>query len=215
MILSLRLLDYWLIYLDLGLGINNKTEFHCLWPWKSCRMLSLLLWKQLARCLSVVINLFLETLFLKRVAHCVKVHSVLIRNSWESIKTFLSLLIFLFVPEYVVNPSVEVLRDILRLKCLSHVYHEEVGVVLAPRRQLDIVNYLSILFLSKVDSIMVDKELRTIEELGDQLSHVGMVVECRVDGVLQRVETSIWRVQLFSMQLNQALKIRSYPTEVV
>jgi hypothetical protein len=76
---------------------------------------------------------------------------------------------------------------------------------LAPWRQLDIVNYLSILFLSKVDSIMVDEELRTIEELGDQLSHVGMVVECRVDGVLQRVETSIWRVQLFSMQLNQAL----------
>jgi hypothetical protein len=76
---------------------------------------------------------------------------------------------------------------------------------LAPQRQLDIVNYLSILFLSKVDSIMVDEELRTIEELGDQLSHVGMVVECRVDGVLQRVETSIWRVQLFSMQLNQAL----------
>ena len=52
---------------------------------------------------------------------------------------------------------------------------------------------------------MVDEELRTIEELGDQLSHVGMVVECRVDGILQRVETSIWGVQLFSMQLNQAL----------
>ena len=62
---------------------------------------------------------------------------------------------------------------------------------------------------------MVDEELRTIEELGDQLSHVGMVVECRVDGILQRVETSIWGVQLFSMQLDQALKIRSYPTEVV
>ena len=146
--------------------------------------------------------LFLVALFLHRIPYCLNVYPVLICDPWERVEWLLCLALSLFVPEYVVDPAVDILADILWLECLPHVYDEQVWIVHAPGRQFHIIHYLSILLLPEVDPVPVDEELGAVEELWDELSHVRMVSERRADWVVQRVEASVWRVQLLSMELH-------------
>jgi hypothetical protein len=142
-------------------------------------VLTLLLRKQLTGCLPIVIYLFLVALPLQGVTDCLQVDPVLVRDAGERVECPLSRLpLSLLVPEYIVDPAVQILRHILRLKGLSHIDHEEVGVTLAPGRQLHVVNVIAILLPAEVDSVVVDEELWAKEELRDQLSHVCVVVEC-------------------------------------
>ena len=181
LVLPLRLLNHGLIHLNLGLRIDDQVELHGLSPRQSSRVLPLLLGKQLTRRLSIVVDLFLEALSLHGVADSVQVEAVLIGDAGERVEALLGLSLSLLAPEDVVDPAVEVLRHILRLKGLPHVYHEQVGVILTPGRQFHVVDHLTVLLFPEVDLVVVDEELRTVEELGDQLSHVCMVVQCRVD----------------------------------
>lgn len=59
----------------------------------------------------------------------------------------------------------------------------------------------SVLLFAEVDLVVVDEKLGAVEELRDEFPNVCVIVQCRMNRVLQRVEAAIGRVKLLSMQL--------------
>ena len=141
----------------------------------------MLLFKQLQRCLSKIVPLIFHRLthisFLN--LRDVKVSRLinLVGYLRESIKALYGLLVSLLVPKNKVNPLIEILGHKGRLKRLSHRRDVLAGLVVGPLGQLHVIHLNFVFFGAKVDQISILKELWHAEELRNQLSDVGEVVQ--------------------------------------
>ena len=75
---------------------------------------------------------------------------------------------FLLVSEDEIDPLVDLARDELRLQGLA-VDPDELVRVWGPGRKLYIADVASVLVVTELEAVHVDKHLRQAEELGDQL----------------------------------------------
>lgn len=162
----------------------------------------LLFLEKLTRRLPVVVDLFLIALALSGISHRVQIDAVLISYSRVGIETPLGVLVPLFAPEYVVYPTPQILTHIVRLKGFSEVDDKLIWIVLAPGRQLNVIDSDPVLLNSEVDPILIHEHFGAIEEFGDELADVSIVVQGAIERVLHRMETPIWGVQALAMQLN-------------
>ena len=131
-----------------------------------------------------------------------------IRDLAERVKRHHCFLIALLAPKDIVDPSVEVVRHILRLNALTHHLHEFKGILVSPRRQHDVVDFCAVLLFAEIAAVMVYEHFRQEVELWGQLSHVREVSESIHKGLVQREEHALWIVEGAPMQLNVRLKVR-------
>lgn len=107
-----------LVDLDLGHGIDDQVPLECLRARHACWVLTLL--EQLARRLTVVVNLFLVRLLQEGVRHAINVDRVLIGKLRIEVQRALRIHIAaLLVAENVVDPASESLRNVVGLERFS------------------------------------------------------------------------------------------------
>lgn len=136
-------------------------------------------------------------------AELLKVDSVLVSDARVSVETTLCVWPLLLVPEEVVDPFGDALTHVIALEGLSQTYDELVGVAFSPGRKADVINSLMItLSPSEVYLVRVEVEFWKIEELRDDLSHIGVVAQRVLEGLLEGVEDPVGVVMRHPLKLD-------------
>jgi hypothetical protein len=134
--------------------------------------------------LSVVVYLLLVTLALDWVWYTIKVDPILISQARVGVEAPLSILVSLLAPEDVIYPAPQILTNVVGLKSFSQVHHKLVRIVLAPRRQLNVVYGDPVLLNPKIYTVLIYEHFGAVEEFGNQFAHISIVIECAIEGVL-------------------------------
>jgi len=160
--------------------------------------MSFVLLEKLWWCLSIIVALTLISSFEVGITHKTDVEVTFLFGSIcqfaENIEWHHSLLISLFASKDVINPCVQVVGHILRLNAFSHYLHKLKRVLISPCRQHDVVDFGSILFLSKVALVVIDKHLRQEVELRSELTNISKVGQSILERLVQGCKDSFWMV---------------------
>jgi hypothetical protein len=118
----------------------------------------------------------------------------------EQIIILLSLLMRGLIPKYQINPSRELLCNLLTLQGLPHPKNKLLRR-LRPIRQLSIIHLLLILLLAKFNLIPIPQKLRPVIKLGYALPHITGVHTGRLILLFDAVEEAVGVVDLLPLVL--------------
>lgn len=103
---------------------------------------------------------------------CIQIYRVLVCEGIENVHRIHCFFASLLASENQIYPQRQTSRNEITFKGLSHNSHKLVRIFLSPRRQLHIINPLSVLSQSKIKVIQIQEHLWENVELWNQLSHI-------------------------------------------
>ena len=181
--------------------------------------MSFVLLEKLCWCLSIIVALTLISSFEIWITHKSDVEVTFffggICQLAENIERHHSLLISLFASKDVIYPCVQIVGHILGFNAFSHNLHKLECVLISPCRQHDVIDFSSILFLSKVALVVIDKHLRQEVELRSELTNISEVGQSILEWLVKGSKDSLRVVQSATMKLNVCFNIRCKTRQVV